>query len=72
MENKIKYHGILYGGKVREFIYEMTYELPTGEEVRFFRSEDKKYLVKESEIIKFLKEQRKGRIKWYVKIVEDE
>jgi len=63
MENKIKYHGILYGGKVREFIYEMTYELPTGEEVRFFRSEDKKYLVKESEIIKFLKEQRKGRMK---------
>ena len=63
MKNKIKYHGVLYGGKVREFIYEMDYEMPIGENVRFFRSKDKKYLVKESDIIKFLKEQRKGKIK---------
>jgi hypothetical protein len=62
MKNKKKYHGILYGGKVREFIYEMDYELPTGEEVRFFRSKDREYLIKESEIIKLLKEQKKGRM----------
>jgi|TARA_B100000315_G_C14215208_1_gene423945 hypothetical protein len=59
MKNQIKYPGILYGGKFREFNHEMDYKMPTGEDVRFFRSEDKEYFVKESEIIKLLREQKK-------------